>query len=104
MNIQELHERLRLAGEEWAEADYAASLLEETKKSVLSQEMQRFAGLSNAAAEAKAMGSDVYLNHIREMSAARREANKARVRYDSAKMFVELLRTQEATKRAEMRL
>jgi hypothetical protein len=93
--------RLSEVGEEWAELDAAANLLEETKKSVLSELKLRSEG-SDAARETQALADPAYRLHITQMITARKEANKAKVRYDTGKMWAELRRSQESTKRAEM--
>ena len=59
---------------------------------------------SVAAAEKAAYASEKYYTHINAMVEARREANRARVRYDSLRVYAELRRTTEATRRAEMQL
>jgi hypothetical protein len=104
VNVAELHERLRLAGEEWADLDAAATLLEELKKVTLAQIMSQHAGMSNAAAETAALASEAYTEHLGKMTRARNAANKALVKYKSAQMYVELMRTEAATRRAEMGL
>lgn len=101
MNAEEIHLRLVTAGEEWADLDAAASLLEETRKSVLAELMNKADG-SMAARESEALAEPAYKLHVTNMVAARKASNRARVRYDSAKAWTELVRTQEATRRAEM--
>ena len=98
----EIAERMRLAGEEWSDLDAAANMLEETRKSVLAELMNQAEG-SMAARESEALADPVYKLHITNMVTARKEANRARVKYDTAKAWVELVRTSEATKRAELR-
>lgn len=99
-------ERLVEAGEEWADAEAAAQLLEETRKPLKGNIMADLlqAGKAITAAESLAYADQRYVDHINKMVAARHVANKAKVRYDSGKIFTELLRTKEATKRAEMNL
>ena len=99
-----LYQKLYDSGQEWADKDAAANLLEETKKSVLAQCMTRFPGVSRAEAEQNGLASDVYQEHVRSMVTARQEANKARAQYDAIKIYVELVRTVESTRRAEMNL
>jgi len=101
MDANEIHEKLVTAGEQWADMDAAASLLEETRKTVLAELMNRAEG-SMAARESIALADAAYRLHVANMVAARKEANRAKVKYDSAKAWCELVRTQEATKRAEM--
>lgn len=102
-NPTEIAERMRLAGEEWSDLDCAANLLEESRKSVLAELINQSSGGSIAAKESEALANPAYKLHITNMVNARREANRARVKYDTARAWVELVRTSEATKRAELR-
>lgn len=102
LNPTEIEERLRLAGLEWADLDAAACVLEESRKSVLAELMNQSKGGSIAAKESEALANPAYKLHITNMVNARREANRARVRYDTARAWVELIRTSEATRRSEM--
>jgi len=99
----EIAERMRLAGEEWSDLDAAANMLEETRKSVLAELVNQSKGGSIAAKESEALADPAYKLHITNMVNARKEANRARVKYDTARAWVELVRTSEATKRAELR-
>jgi len=99
---EKMYERIVAAGESWADAEAAAALLEETRKTVLAKAMNDAASASIAGKEMLALGSDEYRNFIEGMVRARAAANKARVKYDSAKILAELRRSQESTKRAEM--
>lgn len=101
MDANEIHAKLIQAGEEWADLDAAASLLEETKKSVLAELMNKLTG-SIAARESEALADPVYKAHVTSMVNERKKANRAKVRYDSAKAWCELVRTQESSRRAEM--
>lgn len=102
-NPDEILERLRLAGEEWADKDAAASALEETKGSVLAELSNTAAGSSEAAKKNQALADPAYKLHLMNMVAARKEANRAKVRYDTGRIWAELKRTAESTKREEMR-
>lgn len=107
LDPNEIHHKLVEAGEAWADANAAAALWEETQKGFLAQLTARAsngASRSHAAAQNDALGSQEYQTHCRNMVLARRDANKARVRYDSAKMWVELLRSANANRRTEMAL
>jgi hypothetical protein len=106
LNPTELTERLIEVGESWADLNAAASLLEETRKTVLAEISVGFIrkGDTATAAEKKAYASERYKKHVDDMVHARREANRARVKYDSGKAFSGLVRTQESTRRAEMQL
>lgn len=95
-----IYHKLASAGEDWADKEAAAEILEETKKTVLAEIMGGFDG-STAERERRALADGAYKHHLTTMSAARKEANRARVRYDSMKVLAEMRRTQESTRRAE---
>jgi len=94
------------SGIDWADKCAAAELMEETKKSLLAQLTVSFMreGGTKSAAEAKALASTEYQEHIAKMVEARRQANTARVKYDSVKVYLNMLRTYEASRRAEMQM
>jgi hypothetical protein len=102
MDLNEIHAKLVNAGETWADEDAAASILEETKKTVLSQLKTMSKGGSDAARETEALASNGFQDHISNMVEARRKANRAKVAYESMKTWVELWRTKAANERAEM--
>jgi len=100
-------------GLEWAEKHETASLLEETKKTLLAQLIGEIMaasrkdgkkGVSFAQAEMEALADVRYEAHLNEMTQARREANKARVRHETAGVRLEMLRSLMANRREEMRL
>jgi hypothetical protein len=101
-------EELSQRGMAWADADAAANALEETRKSVIAEAIaDQYADdpkVSYAKAETFALASQKVRDHVKAMVDARKAANRARVRWDTYKAWLELIRTQEATKRAEMRL
>lgn len=98
-----LARRLIETGEAWADAEHAASLLEETKSTLLAKLTKEHMGEgSMAKAEAMAKADPRYEQHVRAMVDAQREATKCRVRYDSGRAFIDLARSAESTRRAEM--
>ena len=98
------YDALIKSGEDWADKDAAASLLEETKKSMLAKVKNDVPEKSDAAKETIALCHPDYLDHLGLMVEARKAANKAKVRYDSAKTLAEMRRSEESTRRAEMTL
>lgn len=102
------------AGYKWSELDGAASALEETKKTLLAKltmEYMEFGvgggakigkPLTRAEAEVRAMADKRYVDHVKSMVTAREDANRARVKYDTGKIYIEMLRSRQATLRAEM--
>lgn len=97
---EEIYRRLESAGDDWVDKNAAAELFEETKKTVLAERMTIFQG-SSAERERMALADAVYKLHLTNMVMARKEANRARVKYDSVRVLAELRRTQESTRRAE---
>ncbi len=104
-------------GETWADSDAAASSLEESRKTILAQLQLEYTleGVSGrgsekakpmpvSQAEMRALADPVYEQHLDLMVQARRDAHKARVRYDMGKMRLELFRSLQATMRQEMHL
>lgn len=99
-----IYQKLISAGEDWTDKEAAAELLEETKKTVLAELTQGELAGSMADRERRALADPVFKLHLTNMVAARKEANRARVRYDSCKVLAELRRTEQSTRRAEMNL
>ncbi len=97
---ESIYRQLLQAGEEWVDKDAAAELLEETKKTVLAELMGQVQG-SAAERERLALANPAFKLHVTNMVSARKEANRARIRYDAAKVLAELRRTQESTRRIE---
>lgn len=99
------HELERL-GHAWADANAAASLLEETEKSVLAELASSYRGTckSQVEADSLARSSRPFRDHIASMVQARKEANRRKVSWEAFKARVELMRTQSANERAAMSL
>lgn len=95
-----IYRRLNDAGDEWVDKNAAAEILEETKKTVIAEIMN---GLNGPASEREriALADSIYRLHLTNMVTARKDANRARVRYDSVRVLAEMRRTQESTRRAE---
>lgn len=98
-------------GENWADADSAASSLEETKKTLLAtlqlEYMLEGAGgkpMPVAQSEMRALADPRYEQHLELMVQARKESHRMRVRYDLGRMRLELFRSLQATMRQEMQL
>lgn len=106
LNADKIYAELISAGEAWADKDAAANLLEEGKQSMLSKLIneQMLNTDSRVVAEQRARESKDYQDWIAGMVEARRIANRARVRYQAIQTLAELRRSQESTRRQEMRL
>lgn len=97
-------EQYRIVAKSWVDADAAASLLEDTKSAFLSQRMQRHADLAVSKAEAIVKSSPEWSDFIEKMVAARKQANLLKVQLEYLKMKFQEWSSENATKRAEMRL
>lgn len=97
-------ERYRIAAEDWADKEAAASLLEETKSSVLAKRMSDLGDIPINKAERIVKSSDEWTAYIARMCADRAAANKARVHLEYIRMLFWENNSESANKRAEMRL
>lgn len=102
MDINKLIEEIKRRGADWADKEAAASLLEEGKKPRLSQLKSQFDG-SDASRETQALATPEYHEYIRDMVEARKQAHIARINYRAAETWCDLHRTQEASKRIELK-
>ena len=79
------------AGEEWADKEAAAEILEETKPIVLAELFNNQPqSMAVAAKESAAKADPAYRLHITNMVTARKDANRARVKYKSAELLADL--------------
>lgn len=95
------------AGDEWADRKAAYEALDDNTKSVLADITSNFldgSKITKSEAEMRALASGEYKQHLASVSAARKAWLKAQVKYDSLKMLADLRRSQESTRRQEMRL
>lgn len=99
LNPNDAYKKLVDAGDAWAEAMYSAELMEEGKKPLLAKLAAECEASSMAAKESWALAHPLYKEHIEAMVGFRREACKAKVRWESAKIWAELLRTKNANDR-----
>ena len=104
LNPNEIHARFVQLGEDWADKEAAANAYEETRRSVRAEIMRQSNEKTIAAAEAFAEASIRYKEHIISMVEARRAANRAHVNFKAVNVWVELTRSVESTKRAEMQI
>lgn len=102
----EIASRIAEAGREWSEKECAAQMLEETRRSVRAQiASEHISDLGSVAkAELLAEASAKYREHIKAMVEARKQANIAKVNYDTGKLWTDLVRTREASERAAMQM
>ena len=105
INAQKIYERLVNEGDDWADKHAAAELLEGTLKQVFSQCVlnHRKSGAPVNECEHNANNDPDYLQARESAVEARREANRAKVRYNAANAWFEAQRTAEASHRAASR-
>lgn len=93
-------------GREWAETQAQANLLEEQGKSllaVITKEMTN-RGVSATQAHSTARADERWMTHINGLAVAQEQAIIAKTRYEASKEYSQNMRTQQATRRAEMQL
>jgi len=105
-NPMEIFREVISAGEEWADLKSAYEAYEDNNKSVLADLTSGFmlSSKSRAEAEMYALASEQYKAHLSAKQEARRAYLQAQVKYDSLRLLAELKRTQESTRRTEMRM
>lgn len=106
LNVKEIYDQVLAAGESWADFKSAYEALDDNTKSVLADITSNFMDgkVSRAESEMRALASGEYKNHLASLKAARRAWLIAQVKYDSVKMLAELRRSEESTRRQEMKL
>lgn len=104
MSNQPLSEQFRLVAKEWVAADAAANLLEETKTAVLSQRMMALGDMPVSRAEMQVKASDDWMDYLKNMVRAREVANELKLKLEWMRMRHFDRQSEEATKRAEMKL
>jgi len=104
MDANELYYKLTQAGDDWADKQAAYNVLDDTKNAVLAQLTLKSEAPSVAAREIEAKASKEYTEHVKKTQDAMKQALKAKVNYESIKIWIELKRSEEATRRAEMKL
>lgn len=105
IDIDKECEQVANAGYDWADAHAGAEALEESKKSVLAKltikamdESTKITKtgsrpISAIEAEKRALADTEYQDHLTRMIEARKEANRKRVRYDVARIRLEMQRS-----------
>jgi len=97
-------EQFRIVAKEWVDLDNAATMLEETKSAVLSQRMAALGDIPVSHAERSVKSSPEWLDFVRKMVDARSAANLKKVQMEYLRMKFSEWQSENATRRAEMRL
>lgn len=99
-----ISEQYRIVAKQWADADGAARMLEETKTAVLSQRMKALGDVPAAHAERDVKASQEWRELITQMVEARSKSNLLKVQLEYLRMKFQEQSSFEANRRAEMRL
>lgn len=99
-----ISEDYRLAGEEWADADAAFYLLENTRTSLRAELVLQQQGVPNNRAEHIANASKEYRDHVKKTAEMKRKANRLKIRMDYLRMEYGRWNSADANQRAERRM
>jgi hypothetical protein len=104
MSNEPLSEQYRIVAKKWVDAEAAASMLEDTKSAVLSQQMLALGEMPVSKAEMLTKANPEWVDHIKKITEARAAANLLKVQMEYIKMKSGEQASFEATRRAEMKL
>lgn len=88
----------------WVDAEAAASLLEDTKSAVLAERMSALGEMAVSKAEMTIKASQEWRDNLATISMSRQAANRLKVQMEYIRMKFMEWQSENATKRAEMRL
>ncbi len=97
-------DRYREMGEDWADKEAAAQLLEDSKSAVMAQWQTELGDLPVNRAEQTVKASARWRGYIQDTVNARKAANLAKVRLEATKMKAMEYQAKEANNRTEMRI
>jgi hypothetical protein len=106
LDPDKIYRQLEEAGNDWADKKAAYDTLDRNTKSVLSDVLVNFmdSGLSRAEAEARSLSSGKYKEHLASVSRSHKAYLQAQVLWNNLQTLAELRRSEESTRRAEMKL
>jgi hypothetical protein len=104
LDANALYYKLTEAGNEWAELQAAYNVLDDTKNTVLAKLTLSSSASSVAAREVEARASEQFIEHVKATQKAFADSLKAKVKYDSMKIWIDLQRTAAANERALTKL
>ncbi len=101
-------EQYRIVAKQWVDADSAANVYEEMKSATLANLMLRATEQTGETVisrlEMNVKGSDEWRDYIANMNEARHKATRLKVQIEYIKMKFQEWSSENANKRAEMRL
>lgn len=107
LDADRIYHEVTEAGEDWADKKSAYETLDDLTKTCYADILGNFLPptcATKAEAETRALASGNYKEHLAAKSAARKAWLLAEVKYKGLIMLAELRRTQESTRRQEMRI
>lgn len=104
MNAHPLSEQYRIVAKQWVDADAAANLMEESKSAFLAQRMVELGDAPISRREMEVKASAEWLDYVQQMCEARKRASLLKVQLEYIRMQFSERQSDEATKRAEMKL
>ena len=97
-------EQYRIVSKQWVDADAAASILEDTKSAVMAERVMAMGDMAINKAEATVKASAEWRHHVESIVKARRAANRLKVQLEYLRMKFAEWQSENANRRAEMRL
>jgi hypothetical protein len=93
-------------GDRWADCKAAAEILSRSAKALRAKiALEKFPSAGSAAkAELMADASEEYNDQCKLAIDAQKQENLAWIRFEQIKVYIDLIRSQESTRREEMRL
>ena len=99
-----ISEQYRITAKKWVDADAAANLLEETKSAVLAKMMLAQGDMPVSRAEMNVKASEAWTDYITKMVNQREQAARLKAQLEYIRMKFNEWQSENATRRAEMRL
>jgi hypothetical protein len=97
-------EQYRIVAKQWVDADAAANMLEECKSAFLAKKMSQQGDMPVSKAEMAVKASPEWSDYLEKMVSARASAAKLKVQLEYLRMKFQEWSSENATKRAEIRL
>ena len=106
LNADEIYAKVIEAGQTWADCKSAYEALSDVTKTVFHDVLSGYLDncKTRAEAETRAYIDEQYKKHLDVLARARKAWLRAEVNYKSVQLLAELRRTEESSRRAEMRL
>lgn len=97
-------EQYRIAGEDWADKEAAAQILEDSKSAIMAQWQTELGDIPVNRAEQTVKASTRWYNHLEKIVEARKVANIAKIQLETIRMKAWEHNNQEANTRTEMKI